>query len=81
MSRFKKLYCKASVVFAVVALVFTIAYMLSFVVYQTLTKGWWSMLISIVIIILILFALFFTKKIFAKKCNGKCNGCFCNKKS
>lgn len=27
MSRFKKLYCKASVVFAVVALVFTIAYM------------------------------------------------------
>jgi len=60
---------------------FTVAYMLSFVVYQTLTKGWWSMLIAVVIITLILFAVILTKKQFTKKCNEKCNGCFCNKKS
>jgi len=54
---------------------FTIAYMLSFVVYQTLTKGWWSMLLAIVIIALILFAVIFTtKKVKQHKCLtcGKC---------
>ena len=60
---------------------FTIAYMLSFVVYQTLTKGWWSMFITLIVIVLILFALIFTKKIFTKKCGGNCLTCNCNKKS
>lgn len=60
---------------------FTIAYMLSFIVYQTLTKGIvFTMMISIVIMF-IMFALNFIRKQFIKKCNGKCFRCNCNKKS
>ena len=54
---------------------FTIAYMLSFVVYQTLTKGWWFMLLSTIVIALILFAIIYAiKKIKQHKCLT-CNKC------
>lgn len=60
---------------------FTIAYMLSFVVYQTLTKGMWFAIVIIIIITLIMLAIFFVFKQSSKKCNGKCFSCNCNKKN
>jgi len=59
----------------------TIAYMVSFVVYQTLTKGIvFAVVISIVITLIMLALIFFFKQ-FSKKCNGRCLRCNCNKKS
>jgi len=60
---------------------FTIAYLMSFIVYQALTKGMLFAVVIAVVITLIIFAIFFTYKQFSKKCNGKCFGCRCNKKS
>lgn len=54
---------------------FTVAYMLSFVVYQGLTKGWLFASISVIVIAIIMFAImFFAKKIRQGKCLtcGKC---------
>lgn len=59
---------------------FTIAYMLSFIVYQALTKGIMFALIISLIITLIMFAVIITKKQLSKKCDGKCFRCNCNKK-
>lgn len=55
---------------------FTIAYMLSFVVYQILTKGWCNTIIAIAIITLMLSVIIFViKKVRQGKCLtcGKCN--------
>lgn len=54
---------------------FTVAYMLSFVVYQTLTKGWISTLVAVIIIAIIWAAIIFIiKKVKHNKCLtcGKC---------
>ena len=60
---------------------FVIAYMLSFFAYQTLTKGIVFSVTSLIVIALIMIAVIFIVKQFSKKCNGKCVGCNCNKKS
>ena len=60
---------------------FTIAYMLSFVVYQTLTKGIVFTIMISIVIMLIMVALNFIRKQFIRKCNGNCFGCSSNKKS
>ena len=59
----------------------TIAYMLSFLVYQALTKGICVAITIAIVITLIMFALIFMFKQFSKKCNGRCLRCNCNKKS
>lgn len=60
---------------------FTIAYMISFIVYQSLTRGIGFAIVISVVITIIMFAIFLLNKQFLKKCNGKCFGCNCNKKS
>ena len=60
---------------------FTVAYMLSFIVYQAMRKGIGFAVVISVVISLIMFALFTVRKRFMKKCNGRCVSCSCNKKS
>lgn len=60
---------------------FTVAYMLSFIVYQAMRKGIGFAVVISVVISLIMFALFTVRKRFVKKCNGRCVSCSCNKKS
>ena len=58
---------------------FTIAYMISFLVYQALTKGILFAIVIALVIALIMVALYFAKTMLTKKCNGNCLKC--NKKS
>ena len=54
---------------------FTIAYMLSFLVYQLLTRGVLFALVILLVVALIMFAVFFMRKQFRLKCRGKCENC------
>ena len=53
----------------------TIAYMMSFIVYLTLTKGIWFAIMIAIVITLIMLALHIIRKQFSKKCNGNCLRC------
>ncbi len=58
---------------------FTIAYMLSFIVYQALTKGALFVFTISIVIMLIMVALHFIRTMLTNRCNGNCLRC--NKKS
>lgn len=60
---------------------FTIAYMMSFLVYQALTKGILFSITITMVITLIMVAMILVRKQFSSKCSKNCIGCSCNKKS